>query len=206
LNPASPAPLSGMRQGFRLLAERPELITLESPRAVTAEFRSGEAASPAQTLHQPHGLLHHRLLIPGETVSVVLHAAPPGELSGALALHRQPPDPMTEGMGERYVLPPGGARLFQFELSKPGLTGVGVNASRGTVEGRLYNAQGKALGEGVTQRHDLKPGTYYLLIWTAREGDAAEIRPVLLGTNPPTGVPDNVVQRFRALAVPPSGS
>jgi hypothetical protein len=72
-----------------------------------------------------------------------------------------------------------------------------VRASSEVVEATLLDAEGRRLGEGVTQMPTLAAGRYLLVLHAPSEGPAVRARPALAGLDrPPTDPPLEVVRRY----------
>lgn len=122
--------------------------------------------------------------------------------------------PLEEGLGEEVSLYPGQARFYSFKLpgfkqsgSQPGRQsekheiGIGVKASVDIANCTLYNANGDVLGRGVTQKHILESGQYYLAINLPVDTTAmVKIQPALVGFDRPSdGPPEEVMIEYQKL-------
>ncbi|MCC5810195.1 MAG: hypothetical protein JJU06_07465 [Ectothiorhodospiraceae bacterium] len=166
----------------------PALLGLRSPAAAVA--RVGErgdywldAAHPVDVL-LPAGEHRLRFALAGTG------GVPEWRLASA--------DPMPEGLGEPVRLAPGESRVFGFRLDEERTVGVGLRADQDVVQGRLMDAHGEVLGEGVVQLHrDLPAGNYYLIAHLPPDQAPVLVRAALVGSEAPEDlVPDEVRRRL----------
>ena len=126
-------------------------------------------------------------------------SAQEGELAGVLELQASEVQTLGEGLGQPLLLAPGSARLFGFRVARTGLIGVGVQATPDVVTGRLLNERGELVGEGVVQMPRLAAGNYVLEVTAPSTGSPVQIRPAVVGIEPPAaGPPPEIRQQFRA--------
>jgi hypothetical protein len=106
-----------------------------------------------------------------------------------------------EGPGPKQMLEPGGSRIFAFELRLPGRVGIGVRASADIATCSLMDPQGRTLGNGVVQMHDLEAGTYFIIIRTPSQSMPVEVQPVVVGIEPRgTDPPEDIIQKYMAMS------
>jgi hypothetical protein len=193
---ALPASLSLEGAAMRLAFERsaPALLLLRSATPlVTVLSRPG---APAEADVRPETTAFDAL-VPAGRFELLLRPAFSGALFGAADLSVAPVTPIGEGLGPEALLSPGGSRAFSFEVRQGGPVGVGVRASSEVVEATLLDAEGRRLGEGVTQMPTLAAGRYLLVLHAPSEGPAVRARPALAGLDrPPTDPPLEVVRRY----------
>ncbi len=134
-------------------------------------------------------------------------------LRDTLYLQKAKRSTLEEGLGEEVSLYPGQARLYSFRLaglqpgSQPGSQpekhdiGIGVKASVDIANCTLYSANGDVLGRGVTQKHLLESGQYYLGINLPVDTTAmVKIQPALVGFERPSdGPPEEVMIEYQKL-------
>ncbi|VAW72169.1 hypothetical protein MNBD_GAMMA10-1369 [hydrothermal vent metagenome] len=126
-------------------------------------------------------------------------------LRDTLYLHKAPFSALEEGLGKALSLYPGQARLYSFELDNAqGVErqiGVGVKASIDIAQCTLYNAQAQVLGRGVTQKHRLQAGRYYLAVNLPVDTPSmVSVQPALVGLDKPSqGPPQAVMLEYQQL-------
>ncbi len=174
--------------GATVSADAPSLLSLRSP--VPAVARLGESDDYWLDVAHPADLLvpagDHRLRF-----APVREGSAPGFRLSAV-------EPMPEGLGAPLRLAPGESRAFGFRLEEERTVGVGLRAEREVVQGRLVNAHGETLGEGVVQLHQALPtGRYYLIAHLPPGETPVLVRPALVGSEAPDDlIPDDVRRRL----------
>ena len=156
-------------------------------------------ASGSRSWISPGGDLHHAFLAAGPAALTVRGLA--GQtLTGELEVLGLPVTEIGEGLGPEILLAPGDARAFRFTLDHSGAVGVGVWADSDTVECELLDEQGRRLGSGVVQMHDLEAGDYWIVVRLNRAGTAVRARPAVVGVDqPPSGPPEEDIRRYLRL-------
>jgi len=119
-------------------------------------------------------------------------------LNDTLYLQKAKLSPLNEGLGEEVSLYPGQARLYVFSLenstSEKHEIGIGVKASIDIAECTLYSDSGEVLGRGVTQKHILENGRYYLAInLPVDTASMVRVQPALVGFDRPSDDPPEAV-------------
>jgi hypothetical protein len=136
----------------------------------------------------------------GETLTLQILAAGGGTLSGQARFDVIPATPITDGLGPKTLIPPGGARLFSFSLNAQRAIGVGVRGAVDDAAIRLLASDGTQLGAGIVTMQTLPAGTYYLTTEIPADGAASEIQPALAGQTPPDdGPPADVIATYAAM-------
>ena len=104
---------------------------------------------------------------------------------------------LQEGLGEPHTLAPGDSMLFSFKLQTTTQIGVGVRAEKDLLACALLNSQGKELGQGVVQMHELNAGTYLLRVESSPKNPGIRFQPALVGSTPPQkGPPEDVIKQY----------
>ncbi len=198
VTPPARIPLEGELQILRFTPPEAGMLHMKTTAPVIACIAAG--AAPPRVEIFPNGADLDLYLPEGET-RVILQAAGPGDLSGSAGFLVSPITRIGEGLGPGVRLGPGESRLFSFFLERDGAVGVGVRSTSDVVEHRLMDAHGARLGSGVVQMHDLKAGTYLLEAAAPAAGPSMEIRPAVVGVEPPgTGPPLEVMRRYLEMA------
>jgi hypothetical protein len=187
--------LRGPVQVLQVDFDRPVMLYGRSSGPLLAGVRrDGRAASPAL---YPEGARFAYNLPAGRSELLVM-AAQEGDLAGVLELQASEVQTIGEGLGQPSLLAPGGARLFGFRVARTGPVGVGVQATPDVVTSRLLNGRGELIGEGVMQMPHLTAGNYVLEVTAPPTGSPVQIRPAVVGIEPPAaGPPPEIRQQFR---------
>lgn len=196
--------LQGAAQALQFEFSQPVLLSGRGFAPLLAGIRhEGQPFTP--TLYpQGAGFAHY---LPAGRSELLLLPPQEGELNGLLELQASTVEPIGEGLGAPVLLSPGSARLFGFEVTRPGRVGVGVQAVPDTVTSRLLDAQGQPVGAGVVQMPTLNAGHYLLEVSAPPTSAPVQVRPALAGiAPPPVGPPLEVRQRFRALLKTPDAT
>jgi uncharacterized protein len=196
----SPAPVAASSPATIPLSGEAMRLSLKSPSAVLVTARTtapviagldGSAGAPELF---PSGAEFSRYLPAGDAV-LNLYSPHDGPLSGSLELTTSPVMPAGEGVGDPVAVAPGGSVLFGFEVTREGAVGVGVRSEPDRAQVRLLDAQGRVVGEGVTQLQRLAPGRYVVEARVPADGSTTTVRAALLGLSPPpAGPPVEVAQ------------
>jgi len=200
--PVEPVPvpsvfaLRGPARVLQVDFDRPVMLYGRSSGPLLAGVRrDGRAASPAL---YPEGARFAYNLPAGRSELLVM-AAQEGDLTGVLELQASDVQPLDEGLGQPFLLAPGGARLFGFHVARTGPVGVGVQATPDAVTSRLFDEQGQLIGEGAVQMPRLTAGHYVLEVTAPPTGSPVQIRPAVVGIEPPAaGPPPEIRRQFRA--------
>jgi hypothetical protein len=186
--------LEGAAMRFHLQQNGPALLHARTNAPVILVFRQGDAAG-APILY-PAGAEFHHYVAPGEA-DLALYSPHDGPLGGTLELTATPVKEMGEGLGEAQALAPGGTALFGFEVTRAGSIGVGVRAEPDQATAKLLDADGKLVGDGVTQFVRLEPGRYFLEVSAPAAGGTLTLRPAIIGlAPPPAGPPPEIVKNY----------
>ena len=122
-----------------------------------------------------------------------------GPLSGTLSLSAEPLHVLSEGLGDRVSVAPGGTAAFAFSLQRAATIGIGVRAEPDSLASvRIYNAKGNLVGSGVAQLlRDLPAGDYVIEARVPPGASPVVLRPGLFGTIPrASGPPPDIVRGY----------
>jgi hypothetical protein len=100
-----------------------------------------------------------------------------------------------EGRSAELMVAPGQGRGLSFRVAAAGRVGLGLAAQPERVDLRLYDAQGRLVGSGPLQLHELQPGPYYALITVPADASPARATLTLRGLTPPGSDPPESVRR-----------
>jgi hypothetical protein len=193
VTPPSAVPLAERSARFEIRLGAPAVLHLRA--ATPAATRLSAPGRAERVDVHPDGVRVDAFL-PEGSARLTLRALV-GTLSGRAELTASPVTPAGEGLGPEVLLAPGGSRFFSFRVARPGLIGIGVRATRETVEARLLDASGATLGTGTAQMPRLEPGLYLLELRAPAEGAPVRARAALVGLTPPdTGPPEEVVRQY----------
>ncbi|MCP4113692.1 MAG: hypothetical protein GY749_50560 [Desulfobacteraceae bacterium] len=131
---------------------------------------------------------------------ITLQSAGKGELSGTAELIFTEITSLGEGPGPKIQLSPGDSRLFSFSIENDRTVGMGVRSSADIAVCKLMDNNGRVLGTGVVQMHELTSGSYLMAVEIPSDGVPVEIQPVIVGIEPPEGPPAEVVQKYLDMA------
>ncbi|MCP4657565.1 MAG: hypothetical protein GY856_19340, partial [bacterium] len=190
-------PLAGRVEIVEIRENEPMMLHLRSATPMVTWLDSRPAA--AVEVH-PEGAVLDAYL-PGGSVRLALRAVGTETLDGSLELTKSAVMPIGEGLGPEILLATGESRIFSFTVEHSATVGVGVRADADVVETVLLDAEGRRLGEGVVQMHELASGDYLLSLTLPATAPPVRARPVVVGLEPPgTGPPEDVVRRYREMA------
>jgi len=196
--PVEPVPvpsvfaLRGPAQVLQVDFDHPVMLYGRSSGPLLAGVRrDGRAASPAL---YPEGARFAYNLPAGRSELWVM-AAQEGDLAGVLELQASAVQPLGEGLGQPFLLAPGGARLFGFQVTRAGPVGIGVQATPDVVTSRLLGERGELIGEGAVQMPRLTAGRYVLEVTAPTTGSPVQIRPAVVGLEPPAAGPPPAIRR-----------
>ncbi len=127
---------------------------------------------------------------------ITLQSAGKGELSGTAEIIFTEITSLGKGPGPKIQLSPGDSRLFSFTLENDRTVGMGVRGSADIAVCKLMDNNGRILGTGVVQMHELTRGNYLLAVKIPSDGIPVEVQPVIVGIDPPEGPPAEVVQEY----------
>jgi hypothetical protein len=178
--------LDGAAMRLALAPETPVLLSARTTGPVIAGLVRGGVAEAPDLF--PAGAAFHRYL-PAGASELALLSPNDGPLSGTLELTAEPVTTLTDGIGAPVVVAPGGSALFGFTVTRKGPVGAGIRAEPDQVAVRLLDAEGRSLGTGVAQLHDLAPGRYLLEARVPPDGTTTTLRPAVLGLTPPPAGP-----------------
>jgi hypothetical protein len=138
----------------------------------------------------------HRLL-PAGRAELSVRALGGGELGHELELSATAITAIGEGLGPEVLLGPGSGRAFVFSVAEAGPVGVGARADPDRLDCRLLAADGRVVGDGIVQMHELEAGGYLLLLKAPGDGGPVLAQPAVVGIErPPTGPPEDVIRRY----------
>ena len=171
--------LKGSKQSIELTRDKASFISLQSASSLIATIQRN--GMPDQLRIFETGMKTTIFLPPGDS-RIQLESTSSQEMKGLLYLAEVTPDPLGEGLGNRVALQPGDTRVYQFSLTKPQEIGIGVKASMDVAQAYLINQQGESLGKGVSQKHFLSQGLYFLMVeLPARVNAGVELSPAIVG-------------------------
>ncbi|MGJ0395481.1 MAG: hypothetical protein ACR65U_04550 [Methylocystis sp.] len=173
--------LEGAAMRFAIKGDRPALLKASGGAPAIVGFTQN---GRRETLAFANGVDLYRYMTPGEAI-IDIYAPYEGALSGALDISTQPVIEAHEGVNDAVAVSPGASALFSFEVKDPRDVGIGVRAEPDRVTARLFDAQGKTLGDGVAQTMKLSPGRYFLEARTPADAPATTIRAAIVGLSPP---------------------
>ena len=154
-----------------------------------------EGQSPQTEAHLQGANIN--LLVPGGSSRLILRAIGADSLSGVVTVMATDTSNLSEGAGPEFLLAPGSARLFSFDLRQQSTLGIGVRASSDIVHSVLYNERGEVQTQGVVQMPTLLPGRYYLAIETPPDTLPVQVQPIVFGlTKPDTRPPYQILRRY----------
>lgn len=175
--------------------EAVQALHLRGGQRAVVEVRRGDATP--EVLSFPEGISADFLVAPGEKTEVRLRGWGELPLAGPLSVSSSDPIALGEGLGPELLLNPGETRFFYVDLAAPRRLGFGVRASASAVQAYTLDAEGRRLGMGVVQLHELPAGRWYLAVSLPPEAPPARVRPVLVGlVPPPVAPPPEVVERY----------
>ncbi len=191
-------PLAGREATMAINAGPARLVHLNSDSPIL--LRAYSDAEPSEPALFAAGADMDFMAPEGKGLSISIAPAGVPTLSGTLHLASIDLTPIGEGLGPKRRLAPGQSRAFSFILPEARTVGVGVRASVDIADSRLLAADGAEIGRGLVHMHDLKAGTYVLVVSAPSDGPAIDIEPALVGTElPDRGPPDDVKATYLAL-------
>ncbi len=177
--------LEGAAMRFSIKSDKPALLKASGGApAIVAFTQNGRR----ETFAFANGVDLYRYMTPGEA-TLDIYAPYEGTLSGALDISTQPVIEAHEGVNDAVAVSPGATAIFSFEAKEARDVGLGVRAEPDRVTARLFDAQGKTLGDGVAQTMKLPPGRYFLEARTPADAPATTIRAAIVGLSPPVNAP-----------------
>ncbi len=170
----------------------------------SASFISLQAATPLIASIRRQGLpdeirvfergMKTSLFLPQGKSQLRLESTTNQDLSGLLNIAELNQVELKEGLGNQVSLLPGDSRIYRFDIPQSQHVGIGVQASVDVTRAYLFNQRGELLGEGVTQKHRLSEGSYYLMVeLPAQPGSGVEIRPAIVGLESRDTGPSNQI-------------
>ncbi|MGD9656413.1 MAG: hypothetical protein AB7U61_02035, partial [Methylocystis sp.] len=177
--------LEGAAMRFSIKSDRPALLTASGGAPAIVGFTQN---GRRETLAFANGVDLYRYMTPGEAM-IDIYAPYEGTLSGTLDISTQPVIEAHEGVNDAVAISPGASAIFSFEAKEARDIGIGVRAEPDRVSARLFDAQGKILGDGVAQTMKLPPGRYFLEARTPADAPATTIRAAIVGLSPPVNAP-----------------
>ena len=193
--------LNGARQVVEIERERPGFVNLHSASPVIARIRRNGLPDDVRVFETG---VKTSLFLPRGNNRLQLQSTGTQDLQGVLRLDAVPEVELGEGLGPAVGLLPGDARVYRFSLAAKQDIGIGVQASVDIARAYLFNQRGETLGAGITQKHQLKPGTYYLMVELPPEAASSiEMKPVLVGLEPPgTGPSREIMLEYQKYSSP----
>ncbi|NNG02268.1 MAG: hypothetical protein HKM93_23020 [Desulfobacteraceae bacterium] len=186
--------LTGKTMTLRYNRDTPTMLSLGTD--IPALVRVGSADGPSSADIHADGVDLHHYLPAGEN-QVTLVALGTQALSGIARHSFTAIRDLKEGLGPMVRLAPGENRLFSFAVTTPGRVGVGVRGDSDQAVSRLMDNEGRVLGQGLVQIHDLPAGTYVLEVSVPKDARAVQVQPAVVGIQPPDkGPPEEVIRRY----------
>ncbi|CCJ06531.1 hypothetical protein [Methylocystis sp. SC2] len=185
LNPPQRVMLEGAATRLSIKGDRPALLKATGGAPAIVSFTQN---GRRETFAFANGVDLYRYMTPGEAI-IDIYAPYEGTLSGALDISTQPVIEAHEGVNDAVAVSPGARALFSFEVKEARDIGLGVRAEPDRVTARLFDAQGKTLGEGVAQTVKLSPGRYFVEARTPADAPTTTIRVAIVGLSPPVNAP-----------------
>jgi hypothetical protein len=178
-------------------------LALKQAAPVVLDARGGAPAIVAFTQNGkreiaafPSGVEFHHYMNAGEA-TLDIFSAHDGALSGALDVATRPVVAAHEGVNDALTLGAGASALFTFETTRESEIGLGLRAEPDRASLRLFDANGKTLGEGVAQSHRLPPGRYLAEARAPVDAPLSVARLSIMGLSPPPAEPpEEVVAEF----------
>lgn len=202
-DPARPGEirLGGASQALAFERSRAGFVNLQSALPVIARIQRNGLADEVRVYETG---MNTSLFLPLGMSQLQLQAVTNRDLQGSLRLAEVPEVELSEGLGARVGLLPGDSRVYRFSLAHKQHVGIGVQASIDVVRAYLLNQRGETLGVGVTQKHELEQGTYYLMVELPPERDAAvDLKPAIVGLEPPdTGPSREIMLEYQKYSSP----
>jgi hypothetical protein len=190
--------LSGVGRTLRLQLGAPGMAHLRTPTPVIARIRPDEGAERVE-VHAAGARID--AYFPTGEGEIELRGLAGTHLWGEVALTSTPAVSIGEGLGPEVLLPPGGTRLFSFELDQDGPVGIGVRATADRVEATLYSTTGERRTTGLVQMPELTSGTWLLTLTLPPDAAPVRARPALAGVeHRDTGPPEAVITSYLELA------
>ncbi len=177
--------LEGAAMRFSIKSDKPALLKASGGAPAIVGFTQN---GRRETFAFANGVDLYRYTTPGEAM-IDIYAPYEGTLSGALDISTQPVIEAHEGVNDAVAVSPGATAIFSFEAKEARDVGLGVRAEPDRVTARLFDAQGKTLGDGVAQTMKLSPGRYFLEARTPADAPATTIRAAIIGLSPPVNAP-----------------
>ncbi|MFO1103297.1 MAG: hypothetical protein U1E20_10380 [Methylocystis sp.] len=177
--------LEGAAMRFSIKSDKPSLLKASGGAPAIVGFMQN---SRRETFTFANGVDLYRYMTPGEA-TMDIYAPYEGTLSGTLDISTQPVIEAHEGVNDSVAVSPGASAIFSFEVKDARDVGLGVRAEPDRVSARLFDAQGKTLGDGVAQTMKLSPGRYFLEARTPADAPATTIRAAIVGLSPPVNAP-----------------
>lgn len=193
--------LSGSRQVVEIERDRPGFINLHSSSPIIARIRRNGLPDDVRVFETG---IKTSLFLPQGKNRLQLQSTGAQDLHGVLRLDAVPEIELGEGLGASVGLLPGDARVYRFSLVATQDIGIGVQASVDIARAYLFNQRGETLGAGITQKHELRPGTYYLMVELPPEAASSiEMKPAIVGLEPPdTGPSREVMLEYQKYSSP----
>lgn len=198
VTPPSAVALAGGHMNLTIPGGSPRLIHVASDTPVVLRTQSG--ADGAGRVLFGAGADLNFVVAQGQAANLSVEPAGVAALSGSAHFTAVNLTPIGEGLGSKRRLAPGQSRAFSFALPDTRTIGVGVRASVDIATCRLLAADGTEIGRGLVHMHELKAGSYVLVVDAPNDGPAIDIEPALVGSmTPDKGPPESVKADYLAL-------
>lgn len=196
IEPPTVVTLAGrVSHAFRFVRSSPGLVHFRAsgPLLITVKRPS---VSPGTTLHNRGA--DAAVYLPEGSSELLVRGLAGHPLAGQAEFEVTAVTKLEEGPGAEVLLPPGGSRLYSFEVEREGEIGVAVRAESEVVELELMNVEGKVIEKGSLMMPRVKPGIYLLNMQASSTAvGPVKARPVVVGLKlPDTGPPAEVIQDY----------
>lgn len=202
---SSPIPvqtrLTGSKQTIELGRDKAGFVRLQSASPLIATIQRNGLSDQIKFFETG---LKTTLFLPAGKSRLQFESTSSEDMEADLYMSDVPPVPLQEGLGSRVSLLPGDARVYRFSLLKQQQIGIGVQSSIDVTRASLFDQTGQLLGKGVSQKHSLSAGSYYLLVELPSEVDAGvELRPAIVGIESrDTGASKEIMLDYQQYSAP----
>ncbi|MCP3688221.1 MAG: hypothetical protein GY784_07395, partial [Gammaproteobacteria bacterium] len=171
--------LTGRQQTIVFERDKAGFISLQAATPVIARIRRNGLQDQVSVFDSG---LKTTLFLPKGKSQLQLESTTEQALASLLNLTEIAQAELNEGLGNPVSLLPGDTRVYRLNISKPQDIGIGVHAAVDVAQLYLFDQHGALLGEGVSQKHKLTRGHYYLMIeLPPQAGSSVDIRPAIVG-------------------------
>jgi hypothetical protein len=178
--------LEGKQRAYRINANKPVMLHVRSATPLTAYLDRGNKAPEVETYSS--GVVLDAYL-PKGVAELRLRGFSGENMTGRVDIASTAVIPTGEGLGPEVLLPPGGVRLFSFDVARESSIGAGVKADSDNIDMEILNSSGRVMGKGTAQMLHVKPGTYLLKLQAPDAKAPVKARPAIVGLNIPDVAP-----------------